>query len=57
VGNRVETREKGLILAVRFSMELKSVAEAVYAPKLVDGELWSIEGFNQVVIGVHPGSH
>jgi hypothetical protein len=42
MGNRVETREDGLILAVRFSMELKSVAEAVYTPKLVGKGLWCI---------------
>jgi hypothetical protein len=35
VSNRVEIREEGLILVVRFLMELKGVAEAVHAPKLV----------------------
>jgi hypothetical protein len=42
VGNRIETREEGLILPVRFSMELKSVAEMVYVSKLVGKGLWRI---------------
>jgi hypothetical protein len=44
VGNWVETREDGLILGVRFSMELKSVAEEAHAPKFVGKGLWCING-------------